>query len=555
MHTLKLTASAPSAELIAVRPTTGTVTASAAERTISGPVCEYGARGNTSWGPTIFERGSLIIPEPVSKAKLLIQHDTYSSAVGVMASYTDDKKLPTASFTVPAGAEGDDALVKAANGLRDGLSVGVNVAADGYYFDADGVAHIVKAYLYEVSLVTIPAFENAGVTSVAAAHKEGNTMNREQLAAALAAGQITQEEHDRQVSLLNAAATPPAAPAAPATAPAQPVAAAATPAEDLNREPQASNPSPITARDRGMDLTAMAAKAIAHIQAHGVNGLTAALSDTIPSNDTGKAFLGNKKWVDEVWQVGSVRRPLIDTFGAGKLSSDGLEGYAWDPSKVPTVPSYAGDKGAVHSETLGWIPVTVAPERFAGAWDIDRKFVDLGRVGMVSKAFVKATESYKRNTETYVRTAVLSAATNVATAKANLIALLTDLGALALGGNDGATSFNLDFVHLAPALYTEFINLPEASVPWWLKAQGEVDLGQSSGKAGGISFISNPALATRQWLAGDSSAVTYEEFDPPIEATAENIPNGGIDIGVFGYAAALVNDSRGLYKGTVTAPV
>ena len=33
---------------------------------------------------------------------------------------------------------------------------------------------------------------------------------------------------------------------------------------------------------------------------------------------------------------------------------------------------------------------------------------------------------------------------------------------------------------------------------------------------------------------------------------AVNIPNGGIDIGVFGYAGDLLNDARGLVKQAVT---
>ena len=35
---------------------------------------------------------------------------------------------------------------------------------------------------------------------------------------------------------------------------------------------------------------------------------------------------------------------------------------------------------------------------------------------------------------------------------------------------------------------------------------------------------------------------------------AENIPQGGVDIGVFGYAALIVNDPRAMFKGTIAAP-
>ncbi|HEY4267093.1 MAG TPA: HK97 family phage prohead protease [Galbitalea sp.] len=534
------------------------VTASVSGRTIDGTVCEYGAIGFTSAGPTIFERASLAFPTPVSKVKLLVQHDTYSAAVGLMASFDDDKTLPRGRFTVPKdnNAEGDTALTQAANGLRDGLSVGVHI--DQAYYDEDDVLHVVAARVHEVSLVTIPAFENAGVTSVAAAHQRGNTsMTRAQLEAALAAGTITQAEFDRQIALIDAQAGT-ATTAATTTEVTAAQAAEHPPVEDLSAERQAASPTNgVTAtREREVDLRSIAAQLSDHVRAAGGNlhagiaSLTATLTQTTPDDDTGKAFLGLRKWMGEVWRVGAIRRPFISTFGIERLDADGLEGWAW--GTTPTVPQDPNDGTAIHSEELTWTPVNVDPQGFAGGWSLQRKFIDLGRSGIIAKTFAKAGDDALLQTEAYVRAKVVSSATNVATAKADVLTLLTDLGILALGGT-GTTAFNLDFVHLAPALYGEFINLAEEDVPWWLKNQGEISLGDQSGTAGGISFVSDPNLATRQWVVGDKNAVTYAEF-PDVQLTADNIAAGMVDLGVFKYAAALVNDARGLYKGTVTAP-
>jgi HK97 family phage major capsid protein len=60
---------------------------------------------------------------------------------------------------------GSDVLVEAADGLRDGISVGANIIK---HTDRDGQIIVTSAELVEVSLVTSPAFDAARVTQVAA---------------------------------------------------------------------------------------------------------------------------------------------------------------------------------------------------------------------------------------------------------------------------------------------------------------------------------------------------------------------------------------------------
>lgn len=518
------------------------LTASVAERTISGDIVEYGVVGYTSLGATIFLPGSIAVPSPFSKVKMLVGHDKQSAAVGLMSSFTDDAKRPKASFKIPAGSAGDLALLNAAEGLQDGLSVGVHL--DSYYFDADDNIVVVASSLYEVSLVTIPAFENAGVTSVAAAHQgKGNHVNREQLAAALAAGSITQADYDSQIAKLDSADV-----SAARTEPAAPAPGAAPAPADLSAERQAAPAAAgATVARRDIDLNAAAELTIAHLRAgRSPETLSAALSDTVPAGDTGPAYLGVPTFIGEVWTVSNESRPLIDALGTKPLVGDLIQGYQWGVK--PTVPSYAGNKAAIHSEVLTWVPVSEEPVRFAGGWDIDRKFIDLGRAGLIADTFRLATDDYKKQTEAYVEATVLAAATAVA-AYADTIALLNGLGALAL-----ATGFHLDFVQLSATVFSEFINIPEDEVPWWLRNQGIVSLTDQTAKAGGIEFSVGQQLSARQWLAGDKRAASYYEVDPPIQVQAQNIPNGGVDLGVFGYAGVLINDARGLRKGTVTAP-
>ena len=141
--------------------------ADSGRRIISGVVVPYGVVGNTSAGAVIFERGSIQIPN-TSKIKLLAQHEqTASGVIGRAQTFTDTADAMYGTFKVSASRDGENYLIKAAEGLLDGLSVGVDVVASQP--GKDGTLYVQKAILREVSLVETPAFSAAVVTSVAAA--------------------------------------------------------------------------------------------------------------------------------------------------------------------------------------------------------------------------------------------------------------------------------------------------------------------------------------------------------------------------------------------------
>jgi HK97 family phage major capsid protein len=143
------------------------LTANVAERTISGKIVPTGTGeiGATSAGRVIFEAGSIQLPEDAKKIKLLNQHNpkdprgraTYFNEVANDGIY--------ASFAVSKSEKGTQSLIMAEEGLISGLSVGVEVITSKM---KSGVMHVSAAKLYEVSLVTEPAFKSAQVTDIAA---------------------------------------------------------------------------------------------------------------------------------------------------------------------------------------------------------------------------------------------------------------------------------------------------------------------------------------------------------------------------------------------------
>ena len=136
-------------------------------RIIAGKIMEYGATGQTSAGPVIFERGSISIPS-AAKVKLLAQHEP-NNPIGRAQSFTSEGDYLYGTFKISNSSRGTDYLTLAAEDLISGLSVGVEVEAS---LPKDGYLLVTAAKLVEVSLVESPAFENAIVTKVAASESE-----------------------------------------------------------------------------------------------------------------------------------------------------------------------------------------------------------------------------------------------------------------------------------------------------------------------------------------------------------------------------------------------
>ena len=134
------------------------------KRTISGTIVTWNEQGNTSVGPTVFAADSIEM-KPV---KLLLEHDR-TRPIGKMVAHEVTKDGIVATFKIANTMAGEDALIEATEGLRDGFSVGAQI---NEWVNASGVMKITSATLDEVSLVTDPAIDSARVSEVAASENE-----------------------------------------------------------------------------------------------------------------------------------------------------------------------------------------------------------------------------------------------------------------------------------------------------------------------------------------------------------------------------------------------
>jgi HK97 family phage prohead protease len=152
-----------------MRFTSSTFTVDAAQdgspkRTITGIALPYNVEAQVSGGQVVsFLPGSL--PTEGKAPKLYMSHDA-SQAIGLVTERTDDEDAMYFTAKVSTTALGDEALILAADGVLDSVSVGVNPTK--FTYNEDGVMIVEAADWMELSLVPQPAFSGATITDVAA---------------------------------------------------------------------------------------------------------------------------------------------------------------------------------------------------------------------------------------------------------------------------------------------------------------------------------------------------------------------------------------------------
>ena len=133
-------------------------------RTLAGLALPYNVQATVSDGTKVmFMPGSLDAGGKMPK--LYLGHDS-TQAVGLVTAMVDTPAGMMYEARISETALGNEALVLAADGVLDAVSVGVNPTKFSY--DSDGVMIIEAAQWQELSLVPFGAFAGASVDRVAA---------------------------------------------------------------------------------------------------------------------------------------------------------------------------------------------------------------------------------------------------------------------------------------------------------------------------------------------------------------------------------------------------
>ena len=274
--------------------------------------------------------------------------------------------------------------------------------------------------------------------------------------------------------------------------------------------------------------------------------LNAALADITPTS-TGSAATAPPQWLGEIWTPEYEQLDWANAISTGPLTSMRLTGWKRVPPG-PVISPYAGDKAAVPTDgNLRFEPVDVLAHRHAVAADFDRIWVDFGDESVINTWLRLVTQDYAAKLDQAIASIILAESTVAGPAD-------DVIGGVRLAANtlkrNGA---RVSYIALASDLFADYLDIPAAEAPWWLTGSSNVDLAGNSGSVNNLSVFESPALLNGSIVAGDRRAVTqYTPRGNPFTIRAVDLAHGGVDVGVFGYSAELVNDPLGVVKVTVT---
>lgn len=398
-------------------------------RSITGLAVPFGPVGYSSMGAVTFAAGSIRWHDQVGRVKLLRQHDP-DTVLGYATTITEAADGLHTTFTVPESDLGAVALAEAADGRRDGLSVGVRLddtamaAITDKWLAGDTTPTAATGELLEVSQVSLPAFDDSRVDG----------------SAALAAAAST--EH----TLVLTFATPPAAPAvttpvesSPAmtesvdtTATAAPAASpAAAPPLNLAGPAQVTHEPPVYTFDgRGpsmvrdmfrarFDQDTAALERVQRFQAMttGDTPQTRLLTATVETRATEPEFIPPGYRPDLLKDAIDKGRPLFSRIGSVTLTDA-------TPFKLPVEGDFVGV--GVHTEGTAHVAegdqtvsdVTITPVAISGAYRLSRELVEATNPALDAIALRSMMRNYRDVSEARV-VAALEASDATATASIN----------------------------------------------------------------------------------------------------------------------------------------
>jgi HK97 family phage prohead protease len=493
-------------------------------RLISGKIVPYdGEIGQTSIGAVVFERGSIQLPE-ANKSKLLLEHDA-KKPIGKAVSFNETSDGVYASFKISNTSRGTDSLIEASDGLRSGLSVGVEVLASQ---PRNGVLYVQSARLFETSLVQAAAFDSAAVTSVAASAAE---------VVDEALPEITQPESEAILDTPDAV-TPEAVVETPAVEASRPTVTAAfyaAPRLEFTKEKFLENT--IRAKMGNEDARQY---------------LLAA------ANTTDNAGLVPTRQLTEVINpLANADRPFIDAISRGTLPDAGMTFEIPKISQVPTV-AVTAEEAAPSDTDLNDSYLSVSIQKFAGQQTFSTEILDRSSPAFFAELVKNMEFAYAKATDARVATVVAAAATdggNRTMSAANLLDFVSD-AAVSVYANTLGFAQNIivsadQWGAIMGLVDSTNRAIYSASNP--MNNAGTVSATSLKGNVNGLNLYVDRNLSG----TGDGTIIvvnpdSYTWYESPtFKLEAAVIASGQINVAYYGYGAIATKVATGAYKWMV----
>jgi HK97 family phage prohead protease len=497
------------------------------KRTITGTIVTWNEQGNTSVGPTVFAADSIEI-KPV---KLLLEHDR-TRPIGKMVSHNVTSSGIEATFKIANTMAGEDALVEATEGLRDGFSVGAQI---NEWTNNKGVMQITSATLDEVSLVTDPAIDSARVSEVAASE------NEEAKDSDLATADSDKPTEGDQVSdtTAPAPAVEEAVEAAKVEAAAPKPAFYTTPRLEFTKAKYLENSVRAKLGDDAARQYVMAA-------------------DDTTSNNAG--LIPTRQLTEVINPLSNADRSTIDAISTGVLPDAGMSFEIPKITAVPTVEDEnEGDAIVETGMTNNFLTVNV--NKYAGGQTFSVELLDRSNPVFFDELVRQMEYAYALATDKFVAGQLLSNGQIAATAADNTAAgILTFVSEAAAEVYKDSLGFARNLI-VTPEQWAKIMSYNDSGRPIYTASQPQNAAGVASpqslrGNVAGLGLYVSRALGTLtgdhpSLPLGDGSMIvvnpdSYTWYESSRFRLQTNVAlNGQIEVAYYGYGALAVKVADG----------
>lgn len=530
----------------------GSLYANTEDRVVTGLLLPYGEIGKTNLGRFSVEPGAVTIPADPDVVTLNVQHD-HEEPIGRALSLTETEAGIVGTFKVANTPEGDTVLAEITEGTRSKLSAEVkNVVIRA--------GKAVGGVLFGAAVVEQGAFPSAALLAELAEDtlEEGENVSEDTLKATVLdvvpdpEGNVEEIIVDDVPEQVLVDVVNPAdgsvkqtvfVPETPTQTQGDNNMGAATAPDTL----QASVKSAPVNESLGTVMAQLAsaaksgsrslfAEVVKRDDAKAVTSLFAALSD-VEYDSVGSAGINTHQpqWLGELWTGRTYERKFIPLISSGSMTALTMNAWRW--TTKPGVSVWTGNKADVPSNVPATESFEVTGVRYAGAHDWAREFLDFGRTDVIESAMRGMVESYAKVTDLATLDVLLTGAGDVVASGAGAWTRIMD-GVEAVLPTAVPT-----FAVIATDLYRDLLLTTNNDALAYLNA----GLGLEGGTAAGFAIIPSDQLDAGNVLVGArEAAISFELPGAPIRVEAENVSQGGFDMGIFGYHAAAVISSDAL---------
>jgi HK97 family phage prohead protease len=495
------------------------------KRTITGTIVTWNEQGNTSVGPTVFSADSIEM-KPV---KLLLEHDR-TRPIGKMVAHNVTSSGIEATFKIANTMAGEDALVEATEGLRDGFSVGAQI---NEWTNVKGIMQITSATLDEVSLVTDPAIDSARVSEVAASE------NEEKKDSDLATADSEKPTEGDQVS--------------DTTAPA-PAVEEAVEAAKANMV-EAARPAFYTAPRLEFTKAKYLENSVrAKLGDDDARQYVMAADDTT-SNNAG--LIPTRQLTEVINPLSNADRSTIDAISRGVLPDAGMSFEIPKITAVPTVEDEnEGDAIVETGMTNSFLTVNV--NKYAGGQTFSVELLDRSNPVFFDELVRQMEYAYALATDKFVATTIVSSGQLAPTTQAN-----TATGLLGFVAEAAAEVYadSLGFARnliVTPEQWSKIMSYNDSGRPIYTASQpqnagGAVSPQSLRGNVAGLDLYVSRALGINLSAApvGDGSMIvinpdSYTWYESSRFRLQTNVAlNGQIEVAYYGYGALATKVANG----------